>query len=285
MKVSAIIILLFSLATFADAASPEVSYSWEGGHSPYKHIGVEIDVNGIVAVTINRYDGTNIAYGTKLNLSEISDLNAAISDSNILNLELPSSDLPVMEDVGRTTITVKNASAQRTLSYTYSPRLKPLEGYLWRLVTQADLSDAAYDNSRVYNLLGSIASGHAAAKVLQPYVFHDSLIESLKTQTNFQQVAWRLEALCCVTAPMEFAGIVSQNLDRSNTNHWRLWLTSLSTPECYNNLQGDHLRALFPLFAEQIRKYGDSAQTLDTPEGEAFYRFRNIMREHNFIIE
>lgn len=285
MKASIIIILLFGLATFANAASPEVSYSWEGGHSPYKHIGVEIDIGGGVAVTINRYDGTNKDYGTKLNLLEISNLNAAISDSDILNLDPPSSDLPIIEGTGRTIIIVKTASAQRSLSYTHLPRLRPLEEYLWRLVTQADLSDAAYDNSRVYNLLGSIASGYAAAKVLQPYVFHDSLIESLKTQTKFQQVAWRLEALCCVTTPMEFAGIVSQNLDRSNTNHWRLWLTSLSTPECYNNLQGDYLRALFPLFAEQIRKYGDSAKTLDTPEGEAFYRFRNIMREHNFKTE
>jgi hypothetical protein len=112
-------------------------------------------------------------------------------------------------------------------------------------------------------------------------VFRLPLITSLGSQTNFQQVAWRIQALSFLTTPTEFAGLVSQNLNRTNTNHWRFWLTTLSTPECYNNLRDEHLKALFPIFRDQIRRFGDTAPTVATPEGEAFYRFKGIMQEYD----
>ena len=85
--------------------------------------------------------------------------------------------------------------------------------------------------------------------------------------------------------PTEFSGLVSKQLDRSDLKLWRFWLTTLSTPECYNNFQEEHLRSLFPLFMDQIRKFGDTAKTVETPEGEAFYRFKKIMQEHNYVLE
>jgi hypothetical protein len=131
----------------------------------------------------------------------------------------------------------------------------------------------------VYELLSGIDPRHAGRKVLQPYIFKDPLAASLTSQTEFQQVAWRLQALSCITTPTEFAGMVFRQVDRSDLKRWRFWLTTLSTPECYNNLPKAHLVALFPLFADQIRRFGDTAKTLETPEGEAFYRFKKIMRD------
>jgi len=274
------ICLLTLSANVAFAKNPALSFAWEGGHSPYRKVSVKIDDIGNATVEINRYDGTAKSYETKLSDQEIAELETAISSSGFLNLSLSASP-PTPTDAGRTVLEIKTASTNRELAYTYLPVLRPIESFAWRLVTQADLSDAAQNNTQMYELLSAIDPRLAAAKVLQPYVFRSPLATSLGSQTDFQQVAWRLQALSCLTTPTEFAGLVSQNLDSSDTNHWRFWLTTLSTPECYNNLHDEHLKALFPIFTDQIRRFGDTAPTTETPEGEAFYRFKRIMREHD----
>jgi hypothetical protein len=261
----------------ASAESPEISFRSEGGHSPYRNISVLIDANGHVTATITRQTAKQKDYSTVLNQYEIAALELAISSSDIFALKQPDAGALLPRDTGTAVVSVKTRSGQRELTYAHIPSLRPLEDFVWRIVTQADLSDASQDNDRMYELLGAIDPRHAANKVLQPYVFRDSLVTSLATQTDFQKVAWRLQALSCIMTPTEFSGLVSSQLDRSDLERWRFWLTTLSTPECYNNLQKEHLFSLFPLFTDQILKFGDTAKTVETPEGDAFYRFSKIM--------
>lgn len=280
MKTWMTICLLALSANALFAENPTLSFSWEGGLSPYRKVRVSIDETANAIVELNRYDETAKSYKTKLNDLEVAELVDAISRSGVTTLS-SSDSAPVPTDAGRTVLAIKSASTNREIAYEYLPVSKPIEHFVWRLVTQADLSDAAQNNPRMYQLLSAIDPRLVATKVLQPYAFRLPLAASLGSQTDFQQLAWRLQALSFLTTPTEFAGLVSQNLNRTNTNHWRFWLTTLSTPECYNNLRDERLKALFPIFRDHIRRFGDTAPTVETPEGEAFCRFKGIMQEYD----
>lgn len=263
------------------AACPEVSFQWEGGFSTYQKISVEIDASGKVRASVTRQHAKPKAYVATLNEYEIGCLDRIVRRVDLDSLPTFQST-PVPTDTGTSVLAVCIRSVQHQLTYQYQPRLRSLEQFLWNIATQADLNDVPQGKERMYELLGAIDPRHVASKVLQPYVFRQPLAESLKEQTDFQQISWRLQALSSITTPIEFAGIVSPCLNHADIKNWRFWLTTLSTPECYKNLHREHLIALFPLFEDEIRKYGNDAKTLETPEGEAFYRFKKMMREHNY---
>ena len=266
----------------AVVSCPKISYKWEGGRSRVRSANIQIDNQGHVEATITKRNGKVKEYATSLNQLEVAALELAISSSEIFDIKLPDPSKLHLRHSGTSSISVKTEEAQRDLTYARIQSLRPLTTFIWEIITQADLSDAALDNDRIYELLGSIDYRLASPKVLQPYLFQKPLVESLSEQTEFNQIAWRLQALSCITTPVEFSGLVASQLDRSNIEHWRLWLTTLSTPECYGNLLKKHFNSLFPLFSDQIQKYGETAKTLDTPEGEAFNRFRRIMKNNNY---
>lgn len=278
-----ILMLILSMTVWANANTlcPELSYQWSSGRGRVNHASVQIDNKGHVEASITKRNGNVEKYTTSLNQFEVNALKLAISSSDIFNLELPDTPTPTCID-SKSSISIKTEERQKDLTYAHAPTLRPLTVFLHGIITQADFADAAFDNDRIYHLLGTIDHRHAYSKVLQPYLFREPLEKSLSAQKEFQQIAWRLQALSCITTPIEFSGIVDSQLDRSDITRWRLWLTTLSTPECYNNLHKEHLESLFPLFSDQLQRYGDTAKTLETPEGEAFRRFRMIMLNYNY---
>jgi len=141
---SLLFIWFFLIVLNANASCPELSYSLLGNHAAFKNVTVVIDTSGSVRVSIIRFQNNQSianSYATVLAGDEIALLNSAITSSGFFDLQFPSAG-QLIPDAGRTTLTIKTPSVQRSITYTYIPQLSPIENFLTRIITQSHLLDS-----------------------------------------------------------------------------------------------------------------------------------------------
>ncbi|HSI13066.1 MAG TPA: hypothetical protein VK961_13535 [Chthoniobacter sp.] len=271
-----------SAVVCAEEAGPEVSYQWRAGLSQIVESKVQVGATGQVQVIVRYQRRAPVEYATQLSAEEIAALGLAVRAAGFFAIKAEP-NRPEPTDVGITDLTIAYGDQRRSMTYAWLPELRPVEELMQKLVTQAGLDGAAAGTEMSYELLGGLNPRMASGKVLQPYVFKPKIVASLSKQKEFAALSCRLQALTALTTPAEFSGILAQAFPKRLSPEWRFWLTTLCTPECYNNLGEEHLRAVFPVMLREMREYGaPPPMDRDHPEAEAFRRYRSIFREHHF---
>ncbi len=252
--------LVLSLAGSAVFAAPSVEaepvpilldYHCAGvALTEYQDLRVIVRTDGVAEVVVKRRTATSVLEVDRgilhLDGSDLVELRHLIRESGFF--EAPERDPEARLHSSEHTLTAGMDGKQRTLRFSYRPRLQPLNNYLWRYFRQVEWIGRL---ERRRNSDGTLAVHfpRVTGPVAQPRALAEPLRRYIQESSDPKQLCDAFEALAKSLPAREWVEFFRTEMGKGDTRRAQI-LTAVPTWPLLGTIPHGHVRLLAPVIEE-----------------------------------